>query len=145
TDYKTRPTGVSGQEYQLGANGQPMPGGFIEIPNPVNADFTTCRPLTQAEIANNTPGFACVGRTFYQNTPGEVKGFEVEVDFRPLDGLAIGGSIGYHKFKSGDLDARPEGQNRRLVAIPELEANAGIQYEFDAPALQGTITPRLDW
>jgi len=59
--------------------------------------------------------------------------------------LAIGGSVGYHKFKSGDLDARPEGQNRRLVAIPELEANAGIQYEFDVPGLQGTITPRVDW
>jgi iron complex outermembrane receptor protein len=74
-----------------------------------------------------------------------VKGFELEVDFRPIDRLSLGGSIGYHKFTSADLDARPEGQNRRLNAIPELEANAGIQYEFDAPALEGTITPRLDW
>lgn len=143
TDYKTRPTGVSGQEYQLGPNGSPLPGGFIEIPNPVNPDFTSCRPLTPAEQAAGTPGFACVGRTFYQNTPGKVKGFEIEVDFRPLDRLALGGSIGYHKFTSADLDARPAGQNRRLNAIPELEANAGIQYEFDAPG--GTITPRLDW
>jgi iron complex outermembrane receptor protein len=145
TDYKTRPTGISGQEYQLGPNGQPQPGGFIEIPNPVNPAFTTCRPLSAAEISAGTPGFACVGRTFYQNTPGKVKGFELEIDFRPVDGLAIGGSVGYHKFSSPDLDARPAGQNRRPVAIPELAANAGIQYEFDAPALQGTITPRLDW
>ncbi|MCW2370276.1 MULTISPECIES: TonB-dependent receptor [unclassified Sphingobium] len=145
TDYKTRPTGVSGQEYQLGANGQPAPGGFLEIPNPVNPAFTTCRPLTSAEIAANTPGFACIGRTFYQNTPGKVKGFELELDFRPVEGLAVGGSIGYHKFSSADLDARPAGQNRRPVAIPELKANAGIQYEVDAPALQGTVTPRVDW
>jgi iron complex outermembrane receptor protein len=145
TDYKTRPTGVSGQEYQLGPNGSPLPGGQIQIPNPVNSEFTACRPLTASEIAAGTPGFTCVGRTFYQNTPGKVKGFELEVDFRPIDRLSLGGSIGYHKFTSADLDARPEGQNRRLNAIPELEANAGIQYEFDAPALEGTITPRLDW
>lgn len=145
TDYKTRPTTVSGQEYQLGPNGQPQPGGFIEIPNPVNPDFTTCRPLTAEEIANNVPGFACVGRTFYQNTPGKVKGFELEVDFRPLEGLAMGGTIGYHKFSSPDLAARPEGQNRRLAAIPELTFNAGIQYRWDVPGLQGSITPRLDW
>lgn len=145
TDYKTRPTGVSGQEYQVGPDGNPLPGGFIQIPNPVNPDFTTCRPLTADEISSGTQGFACIGRTFYQNVPGKVKGFEVEVDFRPLDGLAIGGSVGYHKFSSADLDARPEGQNRRLVAIPEIEANAGIQYEFDVPGLQGTITPRVDW
>jgi len=91
------------------------------------------------------PGFACVGRTFYQNTPGKVKGFELEVDFRPLEGLAMGGTIGYHKFSSPDLAARPEGQNRRLAAIPELTFNAGIQYRWDVPGLQGSITPRLDW
>jgi iron complex outermembrane receptor protein len=145
TDFKTRPTGVSGQEYQLGPTGQPLPGGQVQIPNPVNPEFTACRPLTQAEIASGVPGFTCVGRTFYQNTPGKVKGFEIEVELVPIDNLSLGGSVGYHKFEAPDLEARPEGQNRRLAAIPEIQANAGIQYDFEVPALGGTITPRLDW
>lgn len=145
TDFKTRPTGLSGEEYQLGDNGQPLPGGQIEIPHPVNSEFTVCRPLTPAEIAADTPGFTCIGRTFYQNIPGKVKGIEFEAELRPIDNLSMGGSVGYHDFSAPDLDARPEGQNRRLSAIPEIQASAGIQYDFDVPTLDGVITPRVDW
>jgi len=145
TDYKTRPSGVSGQEYQLGGNGQPNPGNQIEIPHPVNPDFTTCRNRTDQEVANNVPGYTCIGRTFYENTPGKVKGFELEFDFRPVDALSINGSLGYHKFTAPDLEARPEGANRRLAAIPEWSANAGIQYVIEAPGIGGSITPRMDW
>jgi len=145
TDYKTRPSSVSGQEYQIGSNGQPNPGGQIEIPHPINSDFTTCRNLTQAEINSGVPGYTCIGRTFYQNTPGKVKGFELEMEFRPIGGLSMSGAVGYHKFTAPDLEERPEGANKRLNAIPEWNANFGIQYEIEAPGIGGSVTPRLDW
>jgi len=146
TDYKVRPSGVSGQEYRLDPDtGLPVPGNFIQIDSPVGNGVTNCRPRTAQEVADNVPGFTCIGRAFSFNTPGEVKGFEVELDFQPVDGLSMSGSVGYHKFSAPDLEARPDTANKRPQGIPEWNANAGIQYRFDAPHLQGSVTPRLDW
>jgi iron complex outermembrane receptor protein len=145
TDYKTRPAGVSGQEYLIGSNGQPVPGTQITQPLPTGGpNATTCRTLTPQEIAAGTQGFQCIGRTYYVNTPGTVKGVELELDARPIDHLSITGEIGYSKFDSPDLNA-PTRVNHRLTGIPDWNASAGIQYEIDAPMLNGTIVPRLDW
>ncbi len=143
TDYKTRALAVSGQEYQLDANNQPLPGNSIAIPLPTGgADATTCRARTQAEIDSGTPGFACVSRSYYVNTPGEIWGVEVEVQAEPVDGLRLDAAGGYSKFTSPDLEVAA---NPRPVRVPDWTASAGIQYDFDAAALGGTISPRLDW
>ncbi|MFB0613932.1 TonB-dependent receptor [Aurantiacibacter poecillastricola] len=146
TDYKTRPAGLSGNEYFLDpATGEPQPGNQVLIPSPLGDDITTCRPRTQAEIDAGVPGFACIGRVFYRNQPGEVIGFELEAEFRPTDALSMGGSVGYHNFSAPDYDSLPDGANKRPLAIPELQANFGVQYEFVSDALGGSLTPRLDW
>ncbi len=78
------------------------------------------------------------------NTPGKVKGFELEIEARPIAGLMINGALGYSKFDSPDLKVATRA-NDRLPAIPELNGTIGIQYVIEAPLLGGTITPRLDW
>lgn len=146
TDYKTRPSGVGGREIQIDpSTGQPAPGNLILIDHPLGNGFTQCRERTQAEIDAGVPGYMCIGRTFYQNTPGKVKGFELEFELRPSDSLSMGGSVGYHKFTAPDLEDRPDGANKRLSALPELQANFGIQYEYLSDALGGSVTPRVDW
>jgi iron complex outermembrane receptor protein len=145
TDYRIRPAGVSGQEYLIGPNGQPVSGSQVTTPLPSGgAGATTCVTLTAAQIAGGTPGFQCIGRTYYVNTPGSVKGVEMEVQARPIGNLILNGSMGYSKFDSPDLKAAGR-VNQRLVGIPDWTANLGAEYLFEVPALKGTITPRLDW
>ncbi|MEH3107851.1 MAG: TonB-dependent receptor [Sphingomonas fennica] len=148
TDYKTRIISISGQEANV-LSGTRIPGNQTLIPFPTGGDgATTCRAYSAAtdgpaNIAGNV-GITCIPRTYFVNTPGKVKGFEVEIDARPLDGLSINGSLGYARFTSQDLSA-PTRANDRLAGLPEINANAGIQYVQEAAPLAGTITPRLDW
>ncbi len=145
TDYRTRPAGVSGQEYLIGPNGQPVAGQQVAIPLAGGpAGSTSCRTLSAAEIAAGTPGFQCIGRTYYTNTPGKVRGAEAEITARPIDRLSIDASMGYSKFSSADLDS-PGRVNHRLVGVPDWTASAGAQYEIPTQRLRGSLTPRLDW
>lgn len=148
TDYSTRIFGVSGQEAQLGANGSPLAGSQVVIPDTANGQgVTTCRARTTAEAQAGT-GVQCIGRTFFINLPGKAKGFELELEARPVEGLAINGSLGYSRFTSPDLRA-PGRITDRLTAIgigiPEWTAAAGIEYELPVPGLGGSLTPRVDW
>jgi iron complex outermembrane receptor protein len=145
TDYKTRPAGVSGQEYRIGANGQPDPGNSVTIPLVGGPpDSTTCRARTAAEITGGVAGFTCIGRTYYINTPGIVRGAEMEVEARPLDHLSFNMSLGYQDFQSHDINA-PTRVNKRLLGVPDWTGSMGVQYDFETPALGGSISPRLDW
>jgi iron complex outermembrane receptor protein len=140
TDFKNRPTGIGGAEALIDANtGLPAIGSQALVPLPGGpAGSTRCAPTT---VAPGT-GIVCLGRTYYVNQPATIWGFEAEYTLNPLDPLTINGSVGYSKFDSYDIDARLV--NRRQN-YPFWTANAGIQYEIPVNALQGTITPRLDW
>ncbi|MCW2399303.1 TonB-dependent receptor [Sphingobium sp. B2D3C] len=148
TDYKTRIFGLSGQEAQIGTNGGPLPGTQIVIPDVANGNgITTCRARTPAEAAAGQ-GVQCIGRTFFVNLPGKAKGFELELEARPVEGLLINGSLGYSQFTSPDLNAPGRITNRLTavgIGIPEWTANAGIEYRVPVPSLAGSVTPRLDW
>ena len=145
TDYKTRITTVQGQEYAIGANGQPTAGASLAIPLAIGGEgATTCRALTAAEVAAGTPGFQCIGRNYYVNTPGKSKGVELEIEANPIDGLSLNATLGYAHFSSADLRVATRA-NDRLAGVPEWTASAGIQYKLPVDALHGAITPRLDW
>jgi len=147
TDYKQRASTVSGSEYQLDPSGNPIPGspGQVTEPLPGGPDGSTqCRGLTQQEIDNGVQGYLCVPRSFLLNTPGEVYGFELEMQAEPIDNLTLDGSVGYAKFDSPDLKT-PGRVTDKLIGIPEWNASAGIQYHLDTPSLAGSFTPRLDW
>lgn len=140
TDYKTRPQSISGQEYRIDENGNRIPGTQIEVDSGAGPGVTTC-----VDAPAGTNGYQCIGRAFFVNTPGKVKGFELEFDARPVVGLSLNGSLGYSKFTAPDLKARPAGVTHRLFRIPQWTASAGIQYQLDVDALGGSLTPRLDW
>jgi iron complex outermembrane receptor protein len=149
TDYKTRITNVTGAEANLIVTGAPTGGSQTIIPlvgGP--AGSTNCRTYNAATDGPANPaggvGVLCIPRTYYVNTPGKVKGFEVEVEARPFDGLLLNGAVGYSHFSSPDLKVATRA-NDRIVGVPELNANVGIQYRAEAAAIGGAITPRLDW
>src|SRR5690606_32972215 len=143
TDFSQRPQTIGGQEILLAPDGGPSPGNSVLIPLPDGPEgSTTCRPRTEEEIANNVPGFACIIRNFYINTPAEIWGFEAEATAEPVDGLLFNGAVGYHKFSSPDIEGRTINPRQ---SEPFWTANAGVQYTIGGAPLDGTITPRLDW
>jgi iron complex outermembrane receptor protein len=87
-------------------------------------------------------GIVCLTRTYYVNVPATIRGAEFEYTLNPIDNLTINGSVGWSKFTSPDIAARAV--NRRQ-GTPFWTANAGIAYEIPVTALQGSITPRVDW
>ena len=139
TDFKTRPSGLTGSEARLDpVTGLPVPGNQVLVPLPGGpAGSTQCGTTT---VAAGT-GITCIGRTYYRNLPASIKGAEAEVTINPVAGLLINGSVGYSKFWADDIAARTV--NRRQGG-PFWTANAGIQYRAD-DVLGGSMTPRLDW
>jgi iron complex outermembrane recepter protein len=138
TDFKTRPTTISGSEALLDANGNPLPGNRTLVPLPGGPPgSTTCGAVLPA----NT-GVQCTGRTYPINNPADVRGFEAEYTINPIDGLLINGSVGWSKLKAPDISARAV--NRRQNN-PFWTANAGAQYTFPIAFLRGSVTPRIDW
>jgi len=73
----------------------------------------------------------------YALQEGTIQGFEAEVEYEPIDQLRFTGSVGYTSWDAPNIT--------RQTQVPEWTASAGVEYEFAANALGGTITPRLDW
>ncbi|WP_336978505.1 TonB-dependent receptor [Altererythrobacter fulvus] len=139
TDFKNRPTTISGAEALLDDNGNPQPGNQQLEPLPGGPEGSTrCSTTT---LPSNT-GITCLGRSYFRNQPATVRGFEAEYTINPIDNLEINGSVGWSKFMSPDIEARTV--NRRQ-SNPFWTASAGIQYRIEAEGLDGSITPRLDW
>ena len=138
TDFKNRPAAIGGAEPTLDASNQPVAGNQQLIPLPGGPPGSTqCSTQT---LPTNT-GIVCIGRTYYRNLPASVRGLELEYTINPVDRLVINGSVGWSKFWSPDIAARTV--NRRQ-GNPFYTANAGVQYEFLADAISGSLTPRLD-
>lgn len=79
----------------------------------------------------------------------DVKGVEMEVSARPIDGLLIDLSGSYIDFQLKSLGALANSLpgitlNNNAPFMPEWKLSAGIQYAIDVPGI-GTITPRLDY
>ncbi|WP_404712234.1 TonB-dependent receptor [Sphingomonas sp. MMS24-J13] len=151
TDYKTRVTGVNGAEANVQLTGSPTPGTCVLIPLPSGGPGATQCRSTPYNAATDGPnnlaggiGITSIPRTYYVNTPGKVKGFELEAEAHPIDNLALNAAVGYSHFDSPDLKLATRA-NDRLAGIPEINASAGIQYTIPVSSLGGTVSPRLDW
>jgi iron complex outermembrane receptor protein len=80
----------------------------------------------------------------YETAPATVKGFEVELTARPVDGLTINAALGYNRFENGvRTPGAPGYRHPDQLIQPEWNANAGVEYAL--PLAGGTLTPRLDW
>ena len=81
----------------------------------------------------------------------EIKGVELEANFRPLDGLLIDSAVSYLDFEYTRIDPRaggptnPAGVQLDMVSpyTPKLKWSVGAQYEISLGSA-GTLTPRVD-
>ncbi len=150
TDYKTRITNVTGAEANL-STGSRVAGTCVLVDFPAGgAGATQCRAAAYnagtdgpVNLAGGI-GITSIPRTYFINTPGTGKGFELEVEARPVDGLLINAALGYSKFTSPDLKIATRA-NDRIAGLPDLNGTVGIQYRAEVEGLDGSITPRLDW
>jgi len=87
------------------------------------------------------------------------KGFEIETQGQPIDGLLFDGSVGYLDAYFNDFPGTENAvtgvplnrAGERFTFLPQWQAHIGVQYSIELPAfdqarwLDGWITPRLDW
>lgn len=100
--------------------------------------FTNVSP-TANSVTNATPVNA---------GDADMKGVELEITARPLDGLSIDASASWLDFelkRIGATGATIVGitKNNKAPYAPEWKLGAGIQYSFDL-GNAGTVTPRFD-
>lgn len=99
----------------------------------------------QITVNDPTLGFAPI----IQNAArARIKGFELEMQSRPIDGLLVEAGLGYLDAKYRDVDIRALNAgvttNTRLQNAPKWTLSAGISYKIEAPGL-GSFQPRVDW
>jgi iron complex outermembrane receptor protein len=135
-DYGRRIVGVAGVECAL----SPLdPGSGPPI-------YDTVAPGTPGSITDAL-GNVCLStrttsRTFYQNSPGKIKGGELEIAYRPIDALTVSGSYGYTDFTANDLDAANI-LIKRPPYVPKQNWTVGAAYTMGFSG-GSTLTPRLD-
>ncbi|WP_225010431.1 MULTISPECIES: TonB-dependent receptor [Novosphingobium] len=99
------------------------------------------------QITVNDPklGFAPI----IQNAAeARIRGFELELQARPIDGLRIEGGLGYldAKYRKVDIRALNAGvtTNTKLQNAPKWTISAAVSYKIEAGDL-GSFQPRVDW
>jgi len=99
-------------------------------------------PVSDCTVFGNPPG-PCAA---WQNAgDGEAQGFEVELNWSPVENLAIDAAYSYYSFEWTDVDldfVAGFGAVDDAFATPENQWNVGAQYTFDIGG--STITPRVD-
>lgn len=99
----------------------------------------------QVAVNDPTLGFAPIAQNAAKAL---IKGFELELQARPVTGLNIDASLGYLDAKYTDVQLRAvnAGVNKdsKLQNAPEWTLSAGIAYDFDLGSA-GRLTPRVDW
>src|SRR5690606_31295586 len=95
------------------------------------------------------PGTALAGSTglpwfYYDNSPGELNGYELELTATPLDNLLINFSLGQNEYENEDQN--PLSVNYiapDYLFQPEFNSSFGLQYAIQLGG-GGTLTPRID-
>ncbi|MCW2362172.1 TonB-dependent receptor [Sphingobium xanthum] len=148
SDYSSRIVSQSGSEcINNGTTGVCTLAG-TQVDPAVTGGNELCRaynPATDGAVnLAQGIGVACISKTNYVNSPGKVKGFEVELEARPVDGLTFNLAGGYTHFDAPELRNDPLVVNQTPVYVPQWTGSAGIQYEIPVEQLGGSITPRID-
>ncbi|WP_411817223.1 TonB-dependent receptor [Hyphococcus sp. DH-69] len=99
----------------------------------------------QITVNDPTLGFAPI----IQNAAkAQIRGFELEMQSRPIGELSIEAGLGYldAKYKSVDIRALSAGvtTDTKLQNAPEWTLSASASYSIEAPSL-GVFRPRVDW
>ena len=124
SDYKQRIVPAGGQQCLQDANGVSIPG---TVPDP----------------DGGPPCLALLPRTNYVNSPGKIKGGELEATFVPIDNLRFEATAGYTKFTADDPATGGITASGAPVYVPEWNGSAAVQYTFNL-SNGATLTPRWD-
>jgi iron complex outermembrane recepter protein len=124
SDYKQRIVPAGGIECLKTPDGNVVPG---TAPNP----------------EGGAPCLAVIPKTNYVNSPGKIKGGEVELDLRPIDGLVFTATAGYTNFTAQSSTQGGITFNGQPVYVPEWNGAASLAYTVNL-SNGGTITPRYD-
>jgi iron complex outermembrane recepter protein len=86
-----------------------------------------------------------VAPTTLNAAAASVKGFELEAQFAPIDGLRLDLGAGYTDAQYDSLDAGVSGITlaSKLPGTSKWTANAAISYEIELGS--ASLTPRVDW
>jgi iron complex outermembrane receptor protein len=84
-----------------------------------------------------------VSRTFYDNTPGKVKGAEVEALWQPIRGLTVNAVYGMLDWSSPDISDDPNVLSSTPAYVPDTNWSLGVAYVMNL-ANGGTLSPRMD-
>jgi len=97
---------------------------------------------------NSCPEFGGPGPCALPANAGDahIKGFELEANVDPGNGLLIDGSMSYLDFDYQSINPNVGGVTLGMVApyTPTWKWAAGIQYRFDLGGGAGSLTPRAD-
>lgn len=109
------------------------------------AAFINSYDNLQVTVNDPTLGFAPI----IQNAAkAQIKGFELELQTRPVAPLLIEAGVGYldAKYKQVDLRALNAGVTKEshLQNAPAWTLSAGVSYKIEAGSL-GNFLPRIDW
>lgn len=77
-----------------------------------------------------------------------IRGFEVEANARPVEGLSFNAALGYTDFKILDLGAAAgvaggPTLSSKPILVPTWNGTVGVQYKIDSGTI-GSFTPRLE-
>jgi len=109
-------------------------------PIPYRLQGGTCPAGTYFEGSTGLPWF------YYDNSPGELDGYEVELTAVPVEGLTVNFSLGQNEYKNTLNDPGPS--NFTYIAPgylfqPEFNSSLGLQYDVRFRN-GGTLSPRID-
>ena len=137
TDYNERIVPIGGGDCTSGTEQDPSTPGVIP-----DSDGDFCFPNTFTSLTS-----------YQQLQDGEVQGAEVELEWRPVDGLLLNGIFGWTDWSSpevDDCDFNLDGQpdpglvcSDRANFVPEYNWSLGAAYDF-AFSNGSMLTPRVD-
>jgi iron complex outermembrane receptor protein len=81
---------------------------------------------------------------YYDNNPGKLSGYEVELTANPVDNLLVNFSFGQNEYENDNQDPLSvDYVAPGYLFQPEFNSSAGVQYAIQLGG-GGTLTPRLD-
>lgn len=145
-DYKTRILPIAGTECVLENPEGPPP--YVYLPDDPN------NPASVTDTLGNVCD-ATVSRTFYTNAPGDVRGFEFETSWKPVDAFTLTGNYGFLDWSSDDVDncdfdlnGQPDAgitcESDRPGQVPAWNWALGMSYDIKTGG-GGRVTPRVDF
>ena len=98
--------------------------------------------ITLLECPETGPGFPCARST--NAGDATIKGAELEISARPIEGLLIDGSYSYLNFEYDRVDPLT-GVQLNFEAPGAVKSKYSVGLQYDATMGAGTLSPRLDY